>query len=123
MATSEHERRSPGRFSLGKLFARTLLISIALFLIAGNGAVYFLSRYFGIATVYLLIAVAVVCVAAAIVAETLWRTWTRPLPSDYCNKCGYDLTLNESGMCPECGSRIPETNGESPPQSKSSGTR
>ena len=42
--------------------------------------------------------------------------WTRLLLPDYrlyrrrkrglCVKCGYDLTGNESGVCPECGSSI-----------------
>jgi len=26
--------------------------------------------------------------------------------SGYCFKCGYDLTGNQSGKCPECGCRI-----------------
>ncbi len=29
-----------------------------------------------------------------------------PPMSPFCIKCGYDLTGNESGMCPECGSKI-----------------
>ena len=35
-----------------------------------------------------------------------WRTLhpnPRTLPG-HCSKCGYDLTGNESGVCPECGS-------------------
>ena len=30
----------------------------------------------------------------------------RALP-DHCRTCGYDLTANASGRCPECGSPIP----------------
>lgn len=26
----------------------------------------------------------------------------------FCTKCGYDLTLNVSGQCPECGTAIPK---------------
>jgi hypothetical protein len=26
-----------------------------------------------------------------------------PYPKDHCRNCGYDLTGNESGRCPECG--------------------
>jgi predicted Zn-ribbon and HTH transcriptional regulator len=33
---------------------------------------------------------------------TVWF-WGRP---DTCHKCGYNLTGNTSGVCPECGSRI-----------------
>jgi len=33
----------------------------------------------------------------------LWyRDW-RAIPPGHCQKCGYDLTGNESGGCPECG--------------------
>lgn len=34
-------------------------------------------------------------------AHLSWRN--RPFPSDSCQKCGYDLTGNVSGTCPECG--------------------
>ena len=33
---------------------------------------------------------------------TVWY-WGNP---DACHKCGYDLTGNTSGVCPECGARI-----------------
>ena len=32
----------------------------------------------------------------------LWRD-RRRIPLGHCQKCGYDLTGNESGKCPECG--------------------
>ena len=32
---------------------------------------------------------------------TVWY-WGEP---EKCHKCGYDLTGNESGVCPECGTR------------------
>jgi len=35
----------------------------------------------------------------------LWRR-DRRHPKGHCQKCGYDLTGNESGICPECGSKI-----------------
>ncbi len=31
----------------------------------------------------------------------------RYIPPGHCQKCGYDLTKNESGVCPECGVAIP----------------
>lgn len=31
----------------------------------------------------------------------------RRIRDGHCCKCGYDLTGNVSGMCPECGSAIP----------------
>ena len=30
----------------------------------------------------------------------------RRIPPGHCQKCGYDLTDNVSGVCPECGERI-----------------
>lgn len=34
--------------------------------------------------------------------------WVRPRPRDarHCVSCGYDLTGNVSGRCPECGTRL-----------------
>jgi len=31
-----------------------------------------------------------------------------PKPGGVCERCGYDLTGNTTGICPECGARIPE---------------
>jgi hypothetical protein len=43
--------------------------------------------------------------ALAIPTTLLWR---RPLPSaQHCESCGYDLTGNMSGICPECGEPTP----------------
>lgn len=36
-----------------------------------------------------------------------WREWRKPKSRPgYCNTCGYNLTGNTSGVCPECGSTI-----------------
>lgn len=35
--------------------------------------------------------------------EFLWRKKSRP--RDRCQKCGYSLTGNVSGRCPECGKK------------------
>jgi hypothetical protein len=40
---------------------------------------------------------------------TAWAIWiTRPRhpPSDCCQTCGYNLTGNVSGVCPECGTKF-----------------
>ncbi|NOX58689.1 MAG: hypothetical protein GXP29_07505 [Planctomycetes bacterium] len=42
---------------------------------------------------------------AAVVTVWLWK-WDRP-PKSGCVKCGYNLTGNVSGICPECGVPIP----------------
>jgi hypothetical protein len=35
------------------------------------------------------------------------KTWLfRRIPPGHCQKCGYNLTGNVSGICPECGERI-----------------
>ena len=41
-------------------------------------------------------------VGALIPAVIAWKRLRRPLPG-HCRKCGYDLTGNTSGTCPECG--------------------
>jgi hypothetical protein len=41
---------------------------------------------------------------------TAWRHWFHPskrrIPRGHCQKCGYDLTANVSGVCPECGEKV-----------------
>lgn len=47
-----------------------------------------------------------VAVLLAIPAALLW--WRdRPPPTGHCRNCGYDLTGNISGRCPECGEPTP----------------
>ena len=36
----------------------------------------------------------------------LFRDFRRVYPPSRCPKCGYNLTGNVSGICPECGERI-----------------
>lgn len=45
---------------------------------------------------------------ASVVIETtcLWWLDHRRIPPGHCRKCGYNLTGNVRGMCPECGERI-----------------
>ncbi len=38
------------------------------------------------------------------IGSAAWRRFTRP-PSGHCQTCGYNLTGNVSGICPECGSK------------------
>lgn len=43
--------------------------------------------------------------AVAVPTALLW--WRdRPFPSGHCRQCGYDLTGNVSGRCPECGTPL-----------------
>lgn len=41
----------------------------------------------------------------------IWKKYAHRMPFDprgiVCTQCGYDLTGNESGRCPECGKNIP----------------
>ena len=39
---------------------------------------------------------------------TIWLWWIdrRRIPPGHCRKCGYNLTGNMSGVCPECGEQI-----------------
>jgi predicted amidophosphoribosyltransferase len=36
----------------------------------------------------------------------LWFADRRRIPPGHCQKCGYDLTGNVSGICPECGTPV-----------------
>ncbi len=44
--------------------------------------------------------------ATALPACLLWRLDRRRYPKGHCRKCGYNLTGNVSGRCPECGEAI-----------------
>ena len=50
------------------------------------------------------IAVPLYAVFLAVAVPTLlaWRYWPQPAKPGHC-RCGYDLTGNVSGVCPECG--------------------
>lgn len=52
--------------------------------------------------------------AAAPTALLWWRDRRTILPG-HCRKCGYDLTGNASGVCPECGISVPSANSPSVP--------
>ena len=43
-----------------------------------------------------------VFVAVAVPTLLVWRFWPKPIKPGHC-RCGYDLTGNTSGVCPECG--------------------
>jgi len=47
-------------------------------------------------------------VILAIPTVLLWWRDCRSIPPGHCQQCGYDLTGNVSGVCPECGVRRPE---------------
>jgi len=53
--------------------------------------------------------ISLVCVPSlcylAILAVWLWYPSDRHSPG-HCQTCGYDLTGNESGRCPECGTEV-----------------
>ncbi|UCG32128.1 MAG: hypothetical protein JSU68_10725 [Phycisphaerales bacterium] len=97
------------------IFLRGLLIII---LAAGS---YFLDRP---DRVGISVMVAAVVVAAYILSKMIymlsktiytglrWRTIEHD--GHHCGDCGYDLTGNVSGICPECGIRFRETGGAEP---------
>ncbi len=45
-------------------------------------------------------------VAIGAATAYLWWTDRRPIPPGHCQKCGYNLTGNVSGRCPECGTAV-----------------
>ncbi len=55
--------------------------------------------------------------AAGVAAWILWRLRRERLPVGLCPGCGYDLTGNVSGVCPECGAAVgasPRERGQDP---------
>ncbi len=51
-------------------------------------------------------------VVVAIPTAILWRRDRRRILDGHCQKCGYDLTANVSGKCPECGTACDVQAGE-----------
>lgn len=51
---------------------------------------------------YALLPLWAVFAAVSVPTAVLWRLDRRP-PRGHCQSCGYDLTGNTSGVCPECG--------------------
>jgi hypothetical protein len=49
--------------------------------------------------------------ALMLVVAPIARIWKRPYPPGHCRRCGYDLTGNVSGRCPECGTPTPLRSG------------
>jgi hypothetical protein len=47
-----------------------------------------------------------VAIASAIIATFFWTIALPTPPADACDRCGYNLTGNVSGRCPECGTQI-----------------
>jgi hypothetical protein len=43
---------------------------------------------------------------AALPTAFLWWLDRRRIPLGHCQKCGYNLTGNVSGICPECGQKL-----------------
>jgi hypothetical protein len=54
---------------------------------------------------YLELPLYAVFAAAAIPTLFVWRFWPKPVKPGHC-RCGYDLTGNVSGRCPECGKAV-----------------
>jgi hypothetical protein len=45
-------------------------------------------------------------VVLAVPTALLWSLDRRRIPPGHCRKCGYNLTGNVSGICPECGTPV-----------------
>lgn len=62
---------------------------------------------------------AVCAMLTAIFASVVWTGFQIPLLQMHrcariCGRCGYNLTGNVSGVCPECGKALQPSHGESP---------
>ena len=54
---------------------------------------------------HVLIPLPAVVIVLAIPAAGLWLFGRKPIAPGRCSNCGYNLTGNVSGVCPECGEK------------------
>jgi len=47
-------------------------------------------------------------IAIGVPTGILWYRDRKPIPPGHCLRCGYNLTGNESGVCPECATPVPK---------------
>ncbi|HPM24999.1 MAG TPA: hypothetical protein PLP66_13915 [Phycisphaerae bacterium] len=86
-------------------FAVLMIVSLALGTGARLGNRYLSTwQLLGLAVASLLIGVLAGVRRHRILART-------PRPHGHCPKCGYDLTGNTSGVCPECGGAVSRHDG------------
>ena len=62
-------------------------------------------NFWGIESWWVKIPLYAVFAAVAIPTLLVWRFWPKPVKPGHC-RCGYDLTGNTSGVCPECGVEV-----------------
>ncbi len=81
---------------------RTLTLWTGSLLCVLIAAAFVVSEYF-----FSVFRVPLYAVFATVAVPTLlaWRFWPKPLKPGHC-RCGYDLTGNTSGVCPECGVEV-----------------
>lgn len=48
------------------------------------------------------------CIPTGLIIMAVLKARRRESPPGMCRECGYNLYGNVSGVCPECGSRVPE---------------
>ena len=56
-----------------------------------------------IVAAFLLFIVTALAIGAGLARLVNWTRPVRNYPVRHCRRCGYDLTGNVSGRCPECG--------------------
>jgi hypothetical protein len=86
-------------------FARYISLGLAVVWLAVLVELLSSPSWHGPAAIVLMPAVPLLLATAGV-----YRHWSRPVgptyPAGCCQKCGYDLTGNVSGTCPECGTEI-----------------
>ena len=79
----------------------TVPIAALIIIVSGNGgrALWQLSTA---ASIY-----CVIFLVLFLLISTHLRTWSDDDSLRQCRRCGYDLTANATGVCPECGGPVP----------------
>ena len=86
---------------------RLVFASIAAVMIILVGAILGSVRLFSPELGQMLAVFVIPLTALLLIVIFLWcLPFANPAQRGICGKCGYDLTGNTSGVCPECGTRI-----------------
>jgi len=107
---ADAKRRGRWRYPLAACVAVfILLIPLILGMVAFStlAVLFVVELVFDSPSLQLVAMSAMALVTSVVVADVIYFALRKSAPEDHeCQQCGYDLTGNVSGVCPECGNDV-----------------